>query len=304
MGEVKWIKITTNMFDDEKIKLIDAMPERDTIFYIWIRLLVQAGKTNAGGYIFLNENIPYTEEMLSTIYNRQLNTVRLALKTLSNFGMIKITEDHLIKLTNWEKYQNIEGMEKVREQTRNRVAKHREKQKQLPEAGKEDSATDNKNNVTVTLPNGTEGEVEGEGDIEVDRDTTPTPPEENVNSNYLDFFTNNFHPITAFELNILKSYQDDGMEPAVITIALQQAIEANAKDIRYVKKIISRWLDNNIKTVEAVKADRAEWERKNSEKDNKPYQENKKVSIYKNHKQKQYDIKAIEKKLLGWDEEE
>jgi phage replisome organizer, putative, N-terminal region len=82
MAEVKWIKITTNMFDDEKIKLIDAMPERDTIHYIWIRLLVQAGKTNANGYIFLNENVPYTEEMLSTIFNRPLNSVRLALKNI------------------------------------------------------------------------------------------------------------------------------------------------------------------------------------------------------------------------------
>lgn len=32
MSEIKWIKITTNMFEDEKIKLIDAMPERDTIY--------------------------------------------------------------------------------------------------------------------------------------------------------------------------------------------------------------------------------------------------------------------------------
>ena len=51
VGDVKWIKVTTDMFEDEKIRLIDAMPERDTIHYIWIRLLVQAGKTNSHGYI-------------------------------------------------------------------------------------------------------------------------------------------------------------------------------------------------------------------------------------------------------------
>lgn len=136
MAEIKWIKITTNMFDDEKIKLIDAMPERDTIHYIWIRLLVQAGKTNANGYIFLNENIPYTEEMLSTIFNRPLNSVRLALQTLSTFGMIETQEDKLIKITNWDKHQNVDGMEKIREQNRLRKQRQRDKEKQLelPEA--------------------------------------------------------------------------------------------------------------------------------------------------------------------------
>lgn len=129
MADIKWIKITTSMFDDEKIKLIDAMPERDTIFYIWMRLLVQAGKTNAGGYIFLTENIPYSEEMLSTIFNRQLTSIRLALQTLKNFGMIDIADNNLIKISNWEKHQNIEGMEKVREQNRLRKQKQRAAQK-------------------------------------------------------------------------------------------------------------------------------------------------------------------------------
>ena len=130
MAEIKWIKITTTMFDDEKIKLIDAMPERDTIFYIWMRLLVQAGKTNAGGYIFLTEDIPYTDEMLSTIFNRPLNTVRLALDTLKNFGMIERSENNDLKITNWDKHQNVESMDKIREGNRLRKQRQREKEKQ------------------------------------------------------------------------------------------------------------------------------------------------------------------------------
>ncbi len=143
LAEVKWIKITTNMFDDEKIKLIDAMPERDTVHYIWIRLLVQAGKTNSNGCIFLNDNVPYTEEMLSTIFNRPLNSLRFALKVLREFGMIQIQENKLIKITNWSKHQNIEGMEKVRQQTRQRVAKHRAKKKELQEENKGESCRSN-----------------------------------------------------------------------------------------------------------------------------------------------------------------
>ncbi|WP_051623593.1 phage replisome organizer N-terminal domain-containing protein [Clostridium hydrogeniformans] len=170
MAEVKWIKITTNMFDDEKIKLIDAMPERDTIHYIWIRLLVQSGKTNANGYIFLNENVPYTEEMLSTIFNRPLNSVRLALQTLSNFGMIHVQEDRLIKINNWEKHQNIEGMEKVREQNRLRKQKERDRKKQvsLPEScPKDDTSCDG--HVTITQQNKNKNKNKKE-ELDIDKD--------------------------------------------------------------------------------------------------------------------------------------
>jgi uncharacterized phage protein (TIGR02220 family) len=43
--------------------------------------------------------------------------------------MIELNEDGAIYINNWEKHQNIEGLEKIREQTRLRVAKHREQKK-------------------------------------------------------------------------------------------------------------------------------------------------------------------------------
>ncbi len=135
MSDIKWIKITTNMFDDEKIRIIESFPDADAILVIWIKLLVQAGRTNANGYIFLNENIPYTEEMIATIFNRPLNTVRLALETFRKFGMIEWEQNGIV-INNWEKHQNVEGMEKIREQNRLRVRKHRELKK-LEEAKNE-----------------------------------------------------------------------------------------------------------------------------------------------------------------------
>ncbi len=103
------------MFDDEKIKLIEAVPEADMILVIWIKLLTLAGKKNMNGYIFLTENIPYTDEMIATLFNRPLNTVRLALETFKKFGMIEFNGEGKIKITNWEKHQNIEGLAKIRE---------------------------------------------------------------------------------------------------------------------------------------------------------------------------------------------
>ena len=150
MAEIKWIKITTNIFSDEKILLIEQMPDADTILVIWFKLLCMAGRENNYGVFLMNGNrIPYTDEMLSTIFRRPLNTVRLALTTFEAFGMIDI-EDSIISIPNWEKHQNIEGLEKIREQTKERVARYREKQNMIA------------CNVTETYCNETEEDKEEE----------------------------------------------------------------------------------------------------------------------------------------------
>lgn len=169
MREVKWIKITTSMFEDEKIDFIDSLPEADAILVIWVRLLTLAGKCNANGYIFLTENIPYTDEMLAHKFRRPLNIVRLALDTFRKLGMIEINEKG-IYLCNWEKHQNVEGLEKIREQTRKRVQRYREKQKLL-----ECNVT---SNVTVTQGNETDIDIEEELEKEKENNYILTDEEE------------------------------------------------------------------------------------------------------------------------------
>ncbi|MBK7380849.1 MAG: phage replisome organizer N-terminal domain-containing protein [Ignavibacteriales bacterium] len=134
--DISWIKLKTKMFDDEKIQLIEAMPEADAILVIWIKLLILAGKANSNGYILLAENIPYSPEMLSTIFRRPLQIIKFALKILKDFGMIEVTESNVMLITNWEKHQNIEGLDRVREQNRLRQSKHRNKKPALLEENK------------------------------------------------------------------------------------------------------------------------------------------------------------------------
>jgi predicted phage replisome organizer/uncharacterized phage protein (TIGR02220 family) len=129
MADVKWIKLSTTMFDDTKIKLIQALPESDAIIVIWVRLLTLAGQSNAEGQVFISENMPYNEEMFSTLFNKPVNTIRLAIDTLKVFGMIDIFENGTIFVNNWEKHQNIEGMDKIKTQNAERARKYREKKK-------------------------------------------------------------------------------------------------------------------------------------------------------------------------------
>lgn len=167
------------MFEDEKIRLIDVMPNGVMVIYVWIRLLVQAGKINAGGYIYLSENISYTEEMLATLFCKPLESIKYSLKTLCDFQMIEIDSNNIIKILNWEKHQNIEGMERVRAQNRSRVQNHREKAKQIEKDTKDNNEGEpkesnnsgveqdnscndikNKSNVTVTNQNKSESKKE------------------------------------------------------------------------------------------------------------------------------------------------
>lgn len=130
MADVKWIKITTDMFDNRKIKHLRKLPEGNNIVLIWVMLLTMAGRCNSGGMIFLTENIPYTPKMLADELGFEENTVKIALKSLEQLEMITMDE-RLLMIPGWEEHQNVEALEKIREQTRKRVAKHREKQKLL-----------------------------------------------------------------------------------------------------------------------------------------------------------------------------
>jgi predicted phage replisome organizer len=128
MADVKWIKMSTSIFDNRKIRIIESLPEGNAVIVIWLKLLCLAGNINDCGMVYFTKEIPYTEQMLATQFNTPLTTIQLAMKTFEQFGMIEIIND-MLHISNWEKYQNVEGMDKIREQTRLRVAKHREKQK-------------------------------------------------------------------------------------------------------------------------------------------------------------------------------
>ena len=176
MSEVKWIKIVTDIFDNKKIKMLEAMPEGDSIIVIWLKLLILAGNTNDNGLIYFTKDIPYTDQMLATIFNRPLITVQLALSTFQNYGMIEIVDD-ILRVSNWEKYQNIEGMERIREQTRKRVARYRESKKLAL------SSTDvTLHNVTETDDVTQSNAIDIDIDIDIDKDidkninNPPLPP--------------------------------------------------------------------------------------------------------------------------------
>lgn len=130
MSDIKWIKITTDIFDDEKILLIESLPDADVIIVIWFKLLCLAGKQNNRGVFVLNDSIPYTYEMLATIFRRKATTVKMALETFERFGMIARI-DGAFTIPKWGKYQNLDQIESRQEYMRDYMRNYRQKQKEL-----------------------------------------------------------------------------------------------------------------------------------------------------------------------------
>lgn len=162
MAEIKWIKIATDIFDNKKIRLIESMPEGDSIIIIWFKILVLAGTVNDDGSVYFTKDIPYTDQMLATVFDRPLNIIQLALRTFEQFGMIEIVND-IIHVSNWEKYQNVDGMDRIRQQGRERVARHREHKKL---EAQNETLSNVTCNVTVTQSNAIDIEEELEEEIE------------------------------------------------------------------------------------------------------------------------------------------
>lgn len=182
-SDVKWIKICSDIFDDEKIMLIENLPSADSIIVIWFKLLCLAGKNNNSGVFILNDKIAYTDEMLATVFRRDINTVRLALKTFENYGMIEIVSG-VYTIPNWGKYQNLDKIEQKSQYMRNYMQEYRKKQKDKIECktnsklyGKINSKTNvssaevyNKELDNKELDN-KEKEIEEENDLIVSKDT-------------------------------------------------------------------------------------------------------------------------------------
>ena len=250
MSEIKWIKITTDIFDDEKISIIDGMPERDAIIVIWIKLITLAGKLNTSGILAISKDIVYTEEMLAQAFHRPLDAVHMALEIFEKFGMVEKI-DGVITLPNWEKHQNIDGMEKIKEQNRKRVARHREKQKLFAQNNEnnESNVTGNvTGNVTVT-PNVTPcNAIEQEQEKEEETSSSSSSQFSNEKDIYEKFEDEFQKKLTPSEMKnvdrLVFTYGEDR-----VVKALDESVLKGKPNLGYITGILKNWSSSKVTTL-------------------------------------------------------
>ena len=270
-----WIKLSTGIFDDEKIKLIELMPEGDSLLVIWLKLLCFAGKTDNDGVFRLNKEIPYNAEMLAGIFNRKLSTVRTALDVFQKFGMVTIIDD-AYALPNWPKYQNdSDALAKSQEKNRLRQKKWYDKHKKplLESSSRKPNVRSNDSNVSLTAT-----ELEEEKELEEELDIEGTTKNKNnclsaaaaFNNQYsvnkevltregettlpngvktVEFYNKNVFPLTSsYERERLLDLADEYGDDWCIA-ACKEAIDHQARSIAYIDKVLRTWRAKGFKSV-------------------------------------------------------
>lgn len=154
MADVKWIKLSTGLPDNRKIKQIRKLPQGDTVALMWVFLMCLAGETNADGAVYFIPEIPYTDEMLADQFAMDVKTVRLGLATFQQFGMIEIIDD-IICLPTWEKWQSTDKLTQMRK-------KNAERQKRWYDRKKALLQPNVMPNVSITQPNAADIDKEKE----------------------------------------------------------------------------------------------------------------------------------------------
>lgn len=257
-----WIKLSTATFDDEKIRIIETLPDGKTILVIWLKLLCLAGKTDNDGVFRLTKNIPYNEDLLANVLRENVATVRFALKTFIDMEMMEKIEG-AYALSNWTKYQSETGaIEAAKAKKHERQKRWREKQKSLLLQG-----TSGKRDVSETSPRQsvdaektpTEEELEEEVDKEKDiyssscSSNTKQRKVKDGHSAVSDFYIHNIRPTPSeYELNCLLDLADEYSDEWTIE-ALKETIKGGGRGLRYTEKILERWKAEGYKSRSGTK---------------------------------------------------
>lgn len=287
MNGLKWIKICSDIFDDEKILMIESLPNADNIIVIWFKLLCLAGKSNNSGVFLMNDKIAYSDEMLAAIFRRDVKIVRMALKTFQDFAMIEIIND-TVTIPNWSKYQTLDAYEKKKERDRIYQQNRRKKQKLLTEKSKKSSDKSLDPSVDVAT---LEEDIDKERDIDIDINTK--------------VFIEKWNSLGLNKLINIKNKRLKSLKARVKEYGIEKVMEAidniNQSDFLRGKndrgwQIDFDWLmkpNNFIKVLE------------NKYKSNEPVIQSKSDgSSFNNFEPRQYDYEDLEKKLLGWDKDD
>lgn len=247
---VQWIKFKVGTFDGisfkriKKAKIDGVVNFRDKLTAVWFELLDLSGKVNNQGYLFNDEMAFSSYEDIAIAIDRTEDEVKLCIDWFKKNKMIEIIDDILF-ISNWTKYQNNDGLEKIKEKNRLRQQRYREKQqKSLPEPK-------NKDNVTVTLRN-------------------VNPLIDNIsysNSNSLSYFSNKeLNKVFIDYLDMRKKIKSKATDRAIeLVIKKLKDLSNGDEDIQI--KILEQSIMNSWKGVFPLNKDFIEKTKKNNDPD-------------------------------------
>ena len=96
MGEKKyyWLKLKDDFFKRHDIKIIESMDNGKEYVLFYLKLLVES--ISHEGRLRFSDTIPYSEKMLATITDTNIDIVRSALKVFKELNLIDVLDDQTL----------------------------------------------------------------------------------------------------------------------------------------------------------------------------------------------------------------
>ena len=95
-----YLKLKENYFDDDSIVLLESM--QDGVLYSNVLLKLYLKSLKHGGRLQLDEDIPYTAQMIATITRQQIGTVERALQIFLKLGLVEVLDSGTFYMSNIE----------------------------------------------------------------------------------------------------------------------------------------------------------------------------------------------------------
>lgn len=262
MAEIKWIKVSVDIFDNEKIKLIEAMPKGESMLLIWFKILILAGKQNENGSLLINNRVKFDLKTLAKLFNKPFKFIEKTFKIFEEFGMIYFEND-AYTVTNWSKHQNIDELSRIKQKNRERVKKYRAKNNVTDiEKMEEKNVTCN---VTETLHVTQCNAIDKEVDKEVDKDkdittTSSTNQKDSLFGELFSNFENNIRRLTPLQIQTLgylyDQFNQGGEGYNILNLAMKLTMDtADSPNFRYFESILRNWFDKKLMTMSRIEAE-------------------------------------------------
>ena len=247
MADVGWVRLSTRLFENRKIKYLLNQPKGAELVLLWVHLLCAAGTVNDGGRVYISQNVMYTPQSLAADFGVPKTIADKALTLFQDLELIEVESDGCIQILGWEKHQNVTGLEKIREQ--NRLRKQKQRQCDKSRNVNEDVSRDGHVTECDKSRNVTQQRREEKNRKEKDDYHHPKRNDDDEGKTHTEIFAlweKNLMPLTPIVGEKLQALLGEVGEAAVEQ-GILAAVEHGARNFAYVQTVARNYVSGNSK---------------------------------------------------------
>lgn len=247
MADVGWVRLSTRLFENRKIKYLLNQPKGAELVLLWVHLLCAAGTVNDGGRVYISQNVMYTPQSLAADFGVPKTIADKALTLFQDLELIEVESDGCIQILGWEKHQNVTGLEKIREQ--NRLRKQKQRQCDKSRNVDEDMSRDSHVTECDKSRNVTQQRREEKNRKEKDDYHHPKRNDDDEEKTHTEIFAlweKNMMPLTPIVGEKLQALLGEVGEAAVEQ-GILAAVEHGARNFAYVQTVARNYASGNSK---------------------------------------------------------